>query len=295
MKSGNWRIPIAGPETNRFDNERRVQSHRPRIVTFPEEVIAAIGATLPPNTDPARLAVLPQMLHAWANEDLLEHLSREGRPDLRRREKQLSEVGGLTKDLIKAISLLDQRGFFEIALNSQMRRARTSSWDTDVAAGEGRRNNAISWLIDVDETFNNGGNGSENGQKPPPDKATRHYLIILDLAGIFELVSQQLPTRRVDYDSGKTYGPFADFVAQVWSRIFGQSRGLSYAIRVWADEMAREQKLAEAEVARATAKLSRPLSDTERDVVQSRFRESSPFVANLQFRHPDLWRKLRTT
>src|ERR1700747_2945317 len=113
----------------------------------------------------------------------------------------------------------------------------------------------------------------QNRQKLPPDKATRHYLIILDLAGIFELISQQPPTRRVDYDSGHTYGPFADFVAQVWARIFGLSSGHSYPIRVGADEMRREQKRVEAEVARATVKLSLPLSDAEHDAIESRFRE----------------------
>jgi hypothetical protein len=295
MKSSNRRIHMADPETGRSGDERRVPKRRTRIVTFPEAVIAAMGTTLPPNTDPARLALLPQILRAWADEDLLDHLSREGRADLRRREKQLRKVGGLTRDLIEAISLLDQHGRFEIALNPQMRRARTSLWNTDVAAGEERRDNAISWLIDLDETFNDGGNGSENGQRPPPDTATRYYLIILDLAGIFELVSQQPPTRRVNPDSGRTYGPFADFVAQVWAQIFSQNRGLSYAIRVWSDEMARERKLAETEVARAAAKLSRPLSDAERDAIESRFLESSMFVANLQFRHSLLWRKLRRT
>jgi len=266
-------------------------------VQFSKDAIAAITATLPVSTDPARLALLPQILRAWAQEELREHLSREGRAAIRQREKRLRSVGARAQKLIEAIKALDHSGTFETAFKPQMRRAGTGFWETDITAAKQRRDNAISWLVDLIEIFNGSETESANGKepKPPPDKATRHYLIILDLEAIFELVGGEVATRRVDFDSGKTYGPFSDFVASVWVQIFGNSRGLSYAVRVWADETARQRKLAETAVNEATSLASRDLSDAERDTIERRFEAHSPFVANIPSRHPDLWRNLRRT
>lgn len=262
-------------------------------VKFSKDALGAIAATLPSSTDPARSALLPQILRAWAAEDLCEHLSRESRIAARQREMRLRSVGARAQKLIEAIEALDQTGTFETALKPEMRRAGTSLWETDITAAEQRRDDAISWLIDLIESFNASAN--RKGPKSPPDKATRYYLIILDLAAIFELVSGERATRRIDVDSGKTYGPFSDFVASVWVQIFGNSGGPSYAVRVWADEMARQRKLAEAAMSEAVSLVSRDLSDAERDAIENRFGVYSSFVANIQFRHPDLWRSLRRT
>ena len=175
-----------------------------------------------------------------------------------------------------------------------MRRAGTGLWDTDIGAAKQRRDQAVSWLVDLAEIFNGSGSDPANDEKPKPDKATRSYLMILDLAAIFELVSCEEPTRRVDC-AGRTYGPFADFAASVWVQIFGNSRGLSYGIRIWADEMSEQRKVAKAAENEATRAVSRDLSDLERDAIENRFEEWSPFVSNIQFRHPGLWRKLRRT
>jgi hypothetical protein len=266
-------------------------------VQFSEEVMGTIEATLSPDADPARLALLPEMLHAWANEDLVEHLSREGRAALRQREKRLRTVGARAQGVIEAILSLDQNGFFKTAFEPQMRHAGTSIWSTDIEAASERRDTAISWLSDLAKLYSVLEDGSGNGKKPKrsPDKAMRYYLIIRDLAAIFELVTKKSATRRVDSDSGQDYGSFADFVEKVWVQIFENKRGRSYAIRVWANGLACQQKRIDAEMAKAISQLSRPLNDVERDAIESGFREYSSFAANLQFRHLDLWRKLTTT
>jgi hypothetical protein len=265
-------------------------------VQFSEEAVDAMAAALASSTDPARSALLLSILRAWAEEDLHEHLSREGRAATRYRERQLQSAGTQAQKLIKSISALDRHSFFQTAFKPQMHHAGTSLWETDVAAARQRRDSAISWLVDLAGVFNGSENDAANGKKPkpPPDRATRSYLILRDLAAIFELVSGEEPTRRIDC-CGRTYGPFAGFTADVWVQIFGNTRGISYAVRVWADEMARQQKAVEAAVDDASIKLSRSLSDAEWDVIENRFREYSPFVANIQFRHPGLWRKLRRT
>jgi hypothetical protein len=260
-----------------------------------DEVIGNIIAALPPGSMPEGVALLPEILRAWADEDLRGHLSLEGRVAKRQREKRLRSVGARAQELIKAIEALDHTGFFDTALEPQMRRAGTSLLKTDITAAKQRRDSAISWLVDLAEVFNGSEYESANGKKlkPPPDKATRYYLLMLDLAAIFELVSGEEAKRRVDFDSGRTYGPFADFAAGAWLGVFGNIRGLSYAIRVWADEMTRLRKLAEAAVSEATSLTSRELSDAERDAIENRYGAYSSFVANIQFRHPDLWRRIR--
>jgi len=262
-------------------------------VQFSEEAIVAIAAALPSSTDPARSAILAEILRAWAEEDLQEHLWREGRAAIRQKEKQLRSVGAQAKTLIETIAALDEHGVFETTLKAQMHHAGTGLWETDVTAAGLRRDSAMSWLVDLAKIFNESGNDAAK-PKPPPDVATRYYLIVRDLAAVYELVTDKQPTRRVDC-SGRAYGPFADFAASAWLHIFGNGRGISYAVRVWADEMARQQRAAEAAVRDASIKLSRSLFDMECDVIESRFREYSPFVANIQFPHPDLWRKFRRT
>jgi hypothetical protein len=265
------------------------------VTKFSKRAIDAIATTLPSSTDPARLALLPRILRAWAKEDLNEHLSRAGRAAKRQREEDLRSVGAQAQKLIEAIYALDHTAAFKTALQPQMRGAGTGLWDTDIGAAKQRRDQAVSWLVDLAVIFNGSGNDPANDEKPKPDKATRSFLVILDLAAIFELLSGKEATRREDPSSGRTYGPFADFAASVWVQIFGNSRGLSYGIRVWADEMNEQRKAAEAAVNEATRAVSRDLSDLERDAIENRFGHPSSFVANIQFRHPGLWRKLRRT
>lgn len=255
---------------------------------FSGEAIDAIAAALPSSTDPSRSALLPNILRAWAEEDLHEHLSRGGRAATRQRENRLRSVGAQSRKLIEAIEALDYSSAFEIALGPQMRRAGTSLWRTDITAAQQRRDSAVSWLIDLADIFDGSESDSADEEKPerPPDKRTLYYLLILDLAAVFQLVSGEEPTRRVDPASGKTYGPFADFVAAVWVQIFRNKRGLDYPVRVWADETARQRKKAEAAVNEAIRSISHDLSDVERDAIENRFGEYSSFVANLQFRHP---------
>jgi hypothetical protein len=206
------------------------------VTKFSKKAIDAIATTLPSNIDPGRLALLPRILHAWAKEDLHEHLSRAGRATKRQREEDLRSVGAQAQKLIEAIDALDHTAAFKTALQPQMRRADTGLWETDLTAAKERRDSAISWLVDL--IFSESENRAETG-KPYPDKKTRYFLVILDLAAIFELVAGEVATRRVHPDSGKTCGPFADFAASIWIQIFKNNRGLSYAIRVWADEMSR--------------------------------------------------------
>jgi hypothetical protein len=222
-------------------------------VHFSDETLVKIVAALPLGAPPERVALLPPILHAWAQEDLREHLLREGRAAVQQREKRLQDVQKHAKDMLKAIEALDKRGCFEMALRSQMRHEGTEVWNADTEAAERQREQALSWLKDLIGALDEGPR-----VKPPPDKRIRSYLIVRDLAAIFELVTGELATRRFNADTYQPYGPFWKFVNAVGAAL-PNVRSLDRAVKE----------------------------------VQTYSREYSPFVANLQFRHPVLWQKLR--
>jgi hypothetical protein len=267
----------------------------PMVIEFSDEVINAIAATLPPDTDPARLALLPELLRVWATEHLPEYSSWEPRAEVRQREKQLRALGAKAQELIDAIAGLDEGAFFATAIEPQMLRDGTSLVRTDFAAARRRRDAAIKWLVELALIFNKSEEISGRKPKRPPDKMVLYYLLVRDLAAIYEMVTERPATRRVDWDSNETYGPFWDFLKQVWPQIFGSDAGPSYPIRVWADEMTRQRNAINAEIDRATSELSRSLDEEEREAIASGIKENSTFLTNLGLRHPELWRKLIPT
>lgn len=234
------------------------------MIRFTDEALARIVAGLPPDAPPERVALLPEILRAWTEEDLREHLSREGRAVIQRRTKQLATVSKRANGLIEAVRALDGRGRFIIACEAQMRREATIGnprsgglWGPDdIEGAKRRRDEALSWLCDLVTAL------GEPRPKPPPDKKTVSYLVVLDLAAIFELVTCTQPTRRNNpySDSSQAYGPFWDFVNCVCSSFTG------------------------------VGSIDRAIRDL---MTFYPTKEYSAFVANLQFRHPGLWQKLR--
>jgi hypothetical protein len=263
------------------------------VVDFSDKALKEALAALPPRTPLERMKLLPPVLRAWARKDLREHLSREGRAVVRKRGARLQSIKKQTNDLLLAFSELDELSLFELALRPQLQHQSGDPWKVNVEIASRRRDEAISWLNALVEALN------EPQPNPPPDRSTRHYLVIRDMAAIFELISGEAATRRTEFDAGTPYGPFWSFVKALWSAIYGDERGLQNAVKIWAQEAARQTKLVSAELARAAEVLGRSL-DPERDraVVESivsRCRSCSPFLANLQLRHRSLWRKLKPT
>jgi hypothetical protein len=213
------------------------------------------------------VALLPALLQAWAREDLHQHLTREGRAVVKERTVRLKAVGEKASSLLGALQEADEQGLFQIACGAQMRReARigNSRWGRtgrpflgpdDIGEAKRRRDEALSWLTDLIEAI------AEPSPEPPPDVKTRGYLIVHDLAAIFELLTCTEPTRRNNpYYTSRPYGPFWDFVNRVCSSFKGVG-SIDQAIR---DVVAFYPE-----------------------------KEYPPFVANLQFRHPILWQKLK--
>ena len=115
----------------------------------------------------------------------------------------------------------------------------------------------MSWLRDFADVFD------EPQPKQLPDKSTGGYLIVLDLAAMYQIITGTRPTRRnkPDAKDGKrAYGPFFEFVSRVCSSIGGIG-SIDSAIR-----------------------------SVLRFYPENQF---STFVLNLQFRHPEIWQKIK--
>ena len=70
-------------------------------------------------------------------------------------------------------------------------------WNVNVGIADRRRDQAILWLQDLIKALD------EPQSKPPPDKATKHYLVMLDLATIFELVSGEVVNQMASHQRGQ--------------------------------------------------------------------------------------------
>jgi hypothetical protein len=91
-------------------------------------------------------------------------------------------------------------------------------------------------------------------------RAVAHYLIMMDLAAIFEYLTRKRATRSVrgedHFAYGAEYGAFWDFAQATWPAIFKSTNGLKSAMKNWA-------------------------------VDRVRYGEASPLIANMHLRHPE--------
>jgi hypothetical protein len=60
------------------------------------------------------------------------------------------------------------------------------------------------------------------------------YLVMKDLAAIFEYLTRTEATRQVDRKTHDESGPFRDFAGAVWPFVFDGDYGFSAAIKNWA-------------------------------------------------------------
>lgn len=122
-------------------------------VEFTEDVLAEIATAMPPWAEPERVALLAELLRAWAAEDLVHHLSREKRSVMKHRIKQMRAVQEAGRRLLATVEELDDRGTTWLADDPQLHREALNR-DEGVAllrilqdwkTGERRREEALSW------------------------------------------------------------------------------------------------------------------------------------------------------
>src|SRR5262245_19538384 len=204
---------------------------------FDERAIEQIRASLPKGIDQRRLDLLPQVLNEWSRTDLREHLSREARATSRKRYAQLTKVGKCATHLRQAFEALDLRGWVWIAQEIGREEGSppfpfTVSRERHAEMEERRRQEhdflrklaaATQTLIEEDK----------RGRGQP--RNIRAYLVMLDLAAIFELLTDRKAARGVDRTDHTETGPFWSFAESVWQVVFGTTRGLTAAMKKWAE------------------------------------------------------------
>jgi hypothetical protein len=230
---------------------------------FTRQQLDALVSALPNCTSRRRRALLHRILKEWGASDLKDHLSRPAPSQTRAERKQMERLAKLAGELAQVLEDIGSVCRFHIA--TMMLPARARSLTRRSTQKVARR--LHSRLTECPTTFRRLEAATTEAAAswvPLPVQAEnlQRYLVLLDLAAIFEWASGQHAGRRVrtdtSEDAGKEYGPFYDFVRAVWPIIFGSERGLSNALKDWAKRRAL-------------------------------YREESPLIWNMDLRHPE-WR-----
>jgi hypothetical protein len=198
------------------------------------QTINRITASLPAGISQHRLRLLPRILGEWSRTDLREHLSREPRATVRKRYEQLTKVGKCANHLRQALDATDERGWFwiahEIACENQpfsASREKVSEMNERLTEeGEFLLKLAAATVRLIEEL-----DESLSGRRPRNIPA---YLVMLDLAAIFEWLTDRKAARGVDRTDHTETGPFWRFAESVWPVAFGTTRGLKAAMKNWA-------------------------------------------------------------
>jgi hypothetical protein len=202
---------------------------------FDKCAVKKICASLTKGIDQRRLDLLPRILDEWSRTALPEHLSLEPRATLRERYNKLTKIGKCANDLRQALEAIDQPGKFWIAdeigrqegiLPFSVRRERLAEMEQRLRLEyDFLRKLAAATLTLIE-------------QDKPRQGQPRNilaYLVMLDLAAIFEWLTSGKATRVVDRTDNTETGPFWRFAEPVWQVAFGTTRGLKAAIKNWAE------------------------------------------------------------
>jgi hypothetical protein len=196
-------------------------------ITFSDETIAEIEKTLNLKLSGTRCELLKRILLEWGRTDLVEHLSREPRPTLKKRFNRLEKVKERARELSKALSALEDedqgclvwRGHYVSKTEYQRERERLVE-ASQFIADLGNIKPEVFWSL--------------KGPRPPTITA---YLVLQDAAAIFEWLTETMATREADRAThAENKSPFFRFASILWPVVFGKgTTGLPSAIKNWAE------------------------------------------------------------
>jgi hypothetical protein len=217
-------------------------------------------AALPGCDDSRRKELLPWVLREWGRTDLDEHLTRATREQIRAEQQQMKNVARRASELAQALADLGPDPSFAVArfLLASGDDAEEPTYEQALAAAEVLADESAGL-----QRLAKAALAVAAGWTLPGRHATViRYLVLQDLAAIFEWATGKHAGRWIRTDTsndpGKPHGPFWNFAHAAWPIIFGSSKGLGNSLKIWAS-------------------------------ARRRIRERSPFIANLDLRHPQ-WR-----
>lgn len=182
---------------------------------FDERAVELIKASLPAEIDQRRIDLLPLVLNEWGCTDLHEHLSRDIPATKRKRDAHLTKVGKYATHLRQALEAIDQPGKSWIAQEigreegsppfpfnvSHERRAEMKERLRQEDDFLRKLTAATATIIEEDK----------RGRGQP--RNIRAYLVMKDLAAIFEWLTDRKATRgvdRIDHTETGQFWQFAD-------------------------------------------------------------------------------------
>ncbi len=194
-------------------------------ITFSDETIAEIEKTLDLNLSSTRRELLKRILLEWGCTDLVERLSREPRPVIKKRIDRLEQVKTDARKLLEALSALEVEDLDGLVWRGN-----------DVSKSEYKRQ--LERLVEASQYIADLGTIAPEvfwplkGPRPPTITA---YLVLQDAAAIFYWLTETMPTREVDRANGSEISFFFRFASILWSVVFGKgTTGLPSAIQNWA-------------------------------------------------------------
>ena len=169
--------------------------------------------------------------------DLAGHLRQRPEPieDQTRRRSRLGRVAASARKLNQALAALDEadRGNTIIYLASARERFPEGLSAPNIERAGREFEAAPDWLSRLATA------ADEAGEPIAPRRGRMRddvpYLVLLDIAAIFEWATDKKPTRQVDRVTSEGCGGFHCFAAAIWPVVFGSGDdGLSSAIQSWA-------------------------------------------------------------
>lgn len=195
---------------------------------FDERAVEQIRASLPKGIDERRLNLL---LDEWSRTDLREHLSRDTPAATRKRFAQLTKVGKCATHLRQALEALDQRGWAWTAqeMGREDGRPLFSVSHERVAEMKERLKQGYEFLKMIEAASLK--LLEEDARGPGQPRNIRAYLVMKDLAAIFEWLTGRKAARGVDRTDHTETGPFFRFAQSIWPVVFGNAHGLKAAMK----------------------------------------------------------------
>jgi hypothetical protein len=217
-------------------NAGRFRLDESKSIKFTSRELGLIAKGLPKNTVERRLALLPDIIRDWGRTDLPRHFWVKPEPVEVRNERyrRLKRFETAVNEHADAFAALDKKDRNRIIMKlacppNQYPRGLTV---TNLVGAEHDLDKTYSLLPRFSAAAQAASEPYVPKQGPAPDNVG--YLVLLDLAEIFQWVTNIEATRRVDRKSRDDSGPFHHFTAAVWPLVFGSDDGLSNSLKEWA-------------------------------------------------------------
>jgi hypothetical protein len=201
---------------------------RDMMPNFSEATVRLIVKSLPDGVNAERLKLLPQVLREWSAHYLPYLLYRPDPKVVNEQAKCLEQIGKLTGDLLNKLNALDTANgtsllISQLSQDSKLSpRPRRAAFD-DLFTQHGE------FLASINLA------ALRMAQKCRSEKDQRRnipaYLVLVDIAGIFEWLTDTKAVRRTEYGQDQ----FGEFARAVWPVVFEKGDdGLPAALKNWA-------------------------------------------------------------